>query len=85
MDAEAWTTLLDVIRRSSLARLDLFKGHDGAAQLSCPWGLITSCDVTCRCGGSTLVTVAFLREHYTGLAAEIARITKPASALRKHS
>ena len=76
---EAWGSLLTAVRRSASARLELLKGRASGDRVSCPWGRITGCDVTCRCRGAGTVTVAFLRGHYERLALEISLLASPAS------
>ena len=80
--AEAWGALLDAVRRSSLARLELLKGRASGDRVSCPWVQLTGCDAACRCRGAGTVTVEFLRGHYEHLAVEIAMLASPASAQR---
>jgi len=76
-DVIAWEALIDAIRRSSTARLELLKGWSGSDRTACPWERLTGCDVGCRCRGMRTVTVDFLRTHYTRLATEIALIAHP--------
>ena len=73
VDADAWEALLTAIKQSSQAPLALLKGRGEADQTACPWALVVACDGTCRCGGSGVVTVGFLLEHYTRLVGEILR------------
>lgn len=84
-NAEAWTALVDVLRRSTTARLELLKAHAGRDRISCPWGRLVICDGGCRCGGAAMVTVTFLREHYEHLVAEVVKIATPTSARRRGS
>jgi hypothetical protein len=74
--AESWTSFVDVIRQASLARLELLRGRDGGDVTGCPWSRLVVCDDACRCGGTGTVTVAFLRDHYEHLAAEVAKIAR---------
>lgn len=80
--ADAWAALLDGVRRSSAARLELLKGRGLAEQLPCPWKLITECVASCRCGGTGTVSVGLLRDHYAGLTAEIEALARPSPARR---
>ncbi len=80
--AEAWGALLDVVRRSSAARLALLSGRAGNDRISCPWERLAACAVSCRCGGAGTVTVEFLRGHYANLAAEIATFARPTPVRR---
>jgi hypothetical protein len=80
---DAWQALLDVVRRSSSARLTLLSGRSGVERVSCPWERVTSCDLSCRCGGAGTVTVSFLRAHYESLADDLARLVRPVSIRRK--
>ena len=80
---EAWQSLLDVVRRSSTARLTLLSGRPGADRISCPWERVVDCGASCRCGGAGTVTVEFLRKHYANLADDIALLALPASARRR--
>jgi hypothetical protein len=72
-DTAAWEALLTAIKQSSQARLALLKGRGEADQTACPWARVVACDRSCRCGGSGMVTVGFLLEHYTRLVGEILR------------
>jgi len=80
---DAWHALLDVIRRSSTARLALLSGRSVIDRVSCPWVRITGCDVSCRCGGVGTVTIGFLRKHYESLADKLAALARPASVRRR--
>jgi hypothetical protein len=75
--ALAWEALIDAIRESAVARLELLRGRQGSDRLVCPWERFMVCDVGCRCRGSRTVTVAFLRAHYMRLASEIALFGHP--------
>ena len=79
---ETFAALLAAVRRSASARLVLLEGRSGRDRVACSWERITSCDVTCRCGGAGTVTVKFLRKHYEHLAVEIATFVRPALARR---
>ena len=76
---EAWGALIDAVRRSSLAHLELLKGRASGDRVACPWERLTGCDDTCRCRGAGTVTIEFLRGHYERLALEISRLVAPAS------
>ena len=77
--AEAWEGMLDVVRRSAAARLELFKNRPLSERVPCPWERLTGCSViACRCRGAGTVTVEFLSEHYGRLASEIAALVTPA-------
>lgn len=76
-DRMTWESLLDAIRRSSQARLDLLQNRARSDELGCPWARVVPCDVNCRCRGTKLVTVGFLRDHYERLALEIVMATTP--------
>lgn len=82
LSTETWSALLDAIRCSSAARLDLLSGRAGCDRVPCPWERLMFCGVSCRCGGAGTVTVEFLRKHYAGLAAEIVQITRPVPVRR---
>jgi hypothetical protein len=82
---EAWEATLDVIRCSAAARLELFKNRSLSERVTCPWERLTGCAITCRCRGAGTVTIEFLTEHYGRLAAEIASLVSPSSALRRPS
>jgi hypothetical protein len=79
---EAWESLLDAVRRSSMARLTLLSGRSGTDRVSCPWALSTDCVANCRCGGSGTVTVEFLRKHYATLTDDIELLARPMPARR---
>jgi hypothetical protein len=79
-DAAAWEALLATIRRAARSRLALLEGRAGTDQIACPWGRLVVCERSCRCGGLETVTVALLRDHYTQLAAKIARLAKGKSS-----
>lgn len=76
--AAAWQALLDGVRRSAAARVDLLKGRSGSERLSCSWKRLSGCDADCRCRGEGTVTVDFLRKHYGRLAIELALLAQPA-------
>ena len=57
----------------------LLEGRAGKDLIGCPWGRLLPCTGGCRCGGRKLVTVTFLREHYTHLATEVVRLVRPSS------
>lgn len=81
---ESWQSLLDVVRRSSTARLTLLSGGRSVSdRVSCPWERLTNCYASCRCGGAGTVTVGFLRRHYATLADDIAQIARPATSRRR--
>lgn len=75
-DSDAWEALLDGIRRSAAARLELLRGRPGDDQISCPWNRITGCDADCRCRGTRAVTVDFVRDHCARLATDIALLVR---------
>lgn len=75
--ALAWEALIDAIRESAVARLELLRGRQGSDQLVCPWERLMVCDGGCRCRGTRMVTVAFLRAHYMQLATEVALFGRP--------
>jgi len=83
--AEAWESLLDAVRRSATARLELFKNRSASDRVACPWERLTGCAVACRCRAAGTVTVGFLSEHYGRLASEIAMLVTPALAQRRSS
>lgn len=83
--AEAWESLLDAIRRSAAARLELYKNRSLSERVTCPWERLTGCDITCRCRCAGTVTVEFLSGHYERLAAEIATLVSPAFSQRRPS
>lgn len=70
--AESWESLLDSVRRCSEGRLTLLSGRNANEQLACSWQRLTGCTIDCRCGGTKLVTVGFLRNHYKLLPSAIA-------------
>ena len=72
--AESWASLLDIVRRCSEGRLTLLSGRAATEQMGCPWHLLTGCVPDCRCGGTKLVTVRFLRDHYKLLPNAIATL-----------
>jgi hypothetical protein len=74
---DAWSELIAAVRRSSDARLELLRGRAGSDFVPCPWERLTSCRASCRCCGEKLVTVDFLRRHYTDLSAQIALVARP--------
>jgi hypothetical protein len=78
-EVEAWTALLESIRRSAEARVALIASRGKTASLPCPWERLTGCDVSCRCSGTGNVTGVFLRKHYEGLADAIASFVQAAS------
>jgi len=80
---ETWQALIDSIHRSALARLELLKGREGDDRVPCPWERLMGCSITCRCRAAGTVTVDFLRDHYTLLAAEIALCARPAPMRRR--
>lgn len=75
--SEAWTSLIEAVRRSASARLELLGGRPDGDRITCPWEPLTGCDVSCRCRGAGTVTAKFLRDHYDRLALEIVRIASP--------
>jgi hypothetical protein len=77
MDAESWSALIDGIRRSCEARVELYKTIEDDAQLPCPWARIVTCDSACKCGGAKKMTVRALRRHYAGLVFEILKAVRP--------
>ena len=79
-DAVTWALFIDEIRRSAASRIDLLSSYKGTAKLTCPWARLTSCDSYCRCRGWRTVTVDFLRDHYTHLAAEIVAFARSRGA-----
>jgi hypothetical protein len=79
---EAWQAMVEAVQRSASARLELLGGRSGSERVSCPWERITSCDVSCRCRGSGMVTIGFLRDHYERLALEIAMLVTPMPSRR---
>jgi hypothetical protein len=78
-NAESWAAIVDAIRRSAEGRLELLRSRDGKDRIGCPWARLITCDGSCRCGGVGTVTVDFLRDHYTRIAAEVEQIAKPAA------
>jgi hypothetical protein len=76
-DRMSWEALLDVVRRSAQARLDLLQNRASSDEMKCPWARLVACDVNCRCRGMKIVTVGFLRDHYERLALEIVIATTP--------
>jgi len=74
---ETWQALIDSIHRSALARLELLKGRSDSERVPCPWERLPGCSAGCRCRAAGTVTVDFLRDHYTRLAAEIALSARP--------
>lgn len=75
--AESWELLLDLVRRCSEGRLTLLSGRTATEQMACPWQRFTGCMPDCRCGGTKLVTVSFLRNHYKLLPSTIAAFANP--------
>lgn len=82
--SEAWMQQLAAIDRSSQARLELLKQHEGSDLIGCPWARLTPCDGTCRCQGLGKVKIALLRDHYAHLVVEIVRLVTP-RALKRFS
>lgn len=79
---EAWQAVLDAVRRSSAARLELLKGRAGNDRLPCAWKKLGGCDADCRCRGAGTVSIDFLRAHYERLAIEIALLVSPSPSRR---
>lgn len=75
-----WQALLEAIRRSATARLDLLKGCRGKDKLPCFWRRLGGCGSDCRCGGVGTISVEFLRDHYERLALEIEQLSQPRRA-----
>lgn len=75
--AEAWAQQLELIDRSAQARLELLRLRGGRDLLGCPWARLEPCTEACRCRGVGQVSIAFLRVHYSQLAADIAQLVKP--------
>ncbi len=82
---EAWKAMLDAVRRSASARLELLKGRAASDRFGCPWERLMGCDVTCRCHAAGTVTVQFLRGHYERLAVEISLLASPTFVQRRSS
>lgn len=74
----AWDEMLAAVRRSSAARVELYKGRAGNDRVACPWERLTSCGCDCRCRGAGTVTIDFLRRHYDNLVVNIVLIAQPA-------
>ena len=81
--AESWESLLDCVRRCSEGRLTLLSGRSATEQMACSWQRLTGCVSDCRCGGTKLVTVGFLRNHYKLLPSAIAALAIPSRARRR--
>lgn len=81
--AESWEALLDSVRRSAEARLTLMNGRAAREQMTCPWRHFTGCVPTCRCDGTKMVTVEFLRNHYKALPQAIIALAIPALSRRR--
>ncbi len=82
VSVESWQAVLEAVRRSSAARLELLKGRSGSDRLPCSWSKLGGCDADCRCRGAGTVTVNFLRAHYERLATEIALLVSPPPSRR---
>lgn len=81
--AESWELLLDLVRRCSEGRLTLLSGRAATEQMACPWQRFTGCVTDCRCNGTKLVTVRFLRDHYKLLPNAIAALAIASHARRR--
>ena len=77
--AVAWQALLETVRRSAAARVDLLRGRSGSERLACAWKRLSGCDTHCRCRGAGTVSVDFLRRHYESLGTNLALLVRPAS------
>ncbi len=84
-DAATWDALVETVGRASSARLELLSGRDGGDRVACPWSRVVTCDNACRCRGLGVVTVDFLRDHYTHLAVEIAKLAARSPSMRRTS
>lgn len=73
---EAWDALLEAVRRSASARLELLRGRDASDRMQCSWQRLSGCETTCRCRGAGTVTVGFLRDHYERLALELSLLAR---------
>ncbi|HSX22336.1 MAG TPA: hypothetical protein VLE97_06125 [Gaiellaceae bacterium] len=78
----AWDDLLAAVRRSSLARLELYRGRSPSDRVPCPWERLTACGGDCRCGGAGTVMVAFLCRHYENLVVNIVLAAGPSRSGR---
>jgi hypothetical protein len=76
-NANAWKEMIDAIRRSCEARVELLKGRSGGDVMPCPWERFGSCDQGCRCAGTRTITVGRLRKHYAKLTIEILLFVTP--------
>ena len=74
-----WQALLDGVRRSCDARLELLKGRTGTDRVDCGWRRFSECAVHCRCRGAGTVTIDFLRDHYARLPTEISVLVRRSS------